>query len=174
MERLDRTKMTCPSTPHFVRLEIVFPGNMIFEPPSPIVLRPIRLTNDGYTEFKYSATIENRHPPCLGKEPYAIELDTVQSYHQDGRIDTTTIRVVILDPTRDKCKVDLTTRAWGGKVERKQDERKNEQSSSSSPQRNTCPYCANIHDGEVTAIYFDFDLTLHLHHLTPTHRSLHT
>ena len=168
MERLDRSKMTCPSTPHFVRLDIIFPGNVIFEPPSPIVLRPIRLTNDGYTEFKYSATIENRHPPCLGKEPYTIELDTVQSYHQDGRIDTTTIRVVILDPTRDKCEVDLTTQASG--VKQEQEERKRERQWP-RPQRSS----GSFHDDEeVTFTLFNHQSHTYTYLHTPMHRCQRT
>ncbi len=159
MQPIDRSKMTCPSTPHYVDLEVIFPDNVVMEPRD-IVLRPTRFVNGDHAEIKYSATIRNRHPPCLGKEPYRVEVDTEQRYHPDGRIDSTTIRVVVLDPTLDKEKVDLTRRAWGGKVESEHDERKGEQSRSPSPQRSSCQYCAN---GEVTAIYFDFDLTLHIY-----------
>ena len=98
MQRLDRAKMTCPSTPHYVKVEVVLPGNVILDP-RPIVLRPIRYTNGDKTEYSFSAIIKTRHPPCFGKNPYKVELDTLQSYHQDGRIDETTIRVVVMDPT---------------------------------------------------------------------------
>ena len=83
-----------------------------------------------------------------------MEVDTLQSYHPDGRIDHTTIRVVVLDPTLDKEMVDLTERVVGVKLEREQDERKRERSRSPRPQRNSCPYCD---DREVTATNFDFD-----------------
>ena len=95
MERLDRSKMTCPSTPHYVKIEVIFPGNVFYviTDPKHIVLRPTRYTNGDKTEYSFSAIIKTRHPACFGKNPYKVELDTLQSYHQDGRIDETTIRV---------------------------------------------------------------------------------
>ena len=166
MERLDRSKMTCPSTPHFVQLEVIFPENVIFEP-RPILLKPTRLTNDGYTEYKYSVIIENRHPPCFGKDPYNVEVDTVQSYHQDGRIDLTAIRVVVLDPTLDKCKVDLTTQASGVKQERQHDERKRERSPPSRQQRSTGSF---NDDREVTLTLFNYQSHTYTYLHISTHR----
>ncbi len=168
MERINRAKMMCPSTPHYVDLEVIFPDNVVIEPRD-IVLKPTRFVYGDRAEIKYSATIKNRHPPCLGKEPYRVEVDTEQHYHPDGRIDSTTIRVVVLDPTIDKEKVDLTRRAWGVKVKREHDERKRERSRSPSPQRSPC-HCAKC---EVTAINVDFDLNLHIYQIY-TFLQLHT
>ena len=173
MAKINRATMTCPTTPHYVQLEVIFPGNVIVEPRD-IVLKPTRFDNGEHTEIKYTATIRNRHPPCFGKDPYKVEVDTLQSYHPDGRIDHTTIRVVVLDPTLDKEMVDLTERVWGVKLEREHDERKRERSRSPRPQRNSCPYCD---DREVTATNFDFDFNFAhlpiLHLLTTTHRYHH-
>ena len=102
MEKINRANsMMCPSTPHYVDLEVIFPGNVVIEPRD-IVLKPTRFVNGDHAEIKYFATIRNRHPPCHGKEPYRVEVDTEQRYHPDGRIDSTTIRVIVLDPTIDK------------------------------------------------------------------------
>ena len=128
MEPINRAKMTCPSTPHYVKLEIIFPGNVIVEPRQ-IVLEPRRISFGDHTEYKYTAVIKNKHPPCFGKDPYDVDVSTIQSYHPDGRIDHTTIRVVVFDPTMDKEKIDLTTRESAVKQERQHDERKREQSS---------------------------------------------
>ena len=107
---------------------------MILEP-RPIVLRPVRTTIDGKTEYSFSAVIKARHPPCFGKNPYKVELDTIQSYHQDGRIDETTIRVVVMDPTLNKDIIDLTKRVSRVKLEEEHEDRSNTSYSSNNEER---------------------------------------
>ena len=144
MQRLDRATMTCPSTPHYVVLEVVLPGNVILEP-RPIVLRPVRTTVDGKTKYSFSAVIKARHPPCFGKKPYKVELDTIQSYHQDGRIDETSIRVVVMDPTLNTDIIDLTKEVSSVKLEEEHKDHSNTSYSSDNEER------------KVTTFDFDVD-----------------
>ena len=136
--------MTCPSTPHYVVLEVVLPGNVILEP-RPIVLRPVRTTVDGKTKYSFSAVIKARHPPCFGKKPYKVELDTIQSYHQDGRIDETSIRVVVMDPTLNTDIIDLTKEVSSVKLEEEHKDHSNTSYSSDNEER------------KVTTFDFDVD-----------------
>ena len=59
----------------------------------------------------------------------------MQSYHQDGRIDETTIRVVVMDPTLNKDMIDLTKRVSRVKLEEEHEHRSNTSYSSNNEER---------------------------------------
>ena len=145
-EQKEREQKTSLSTIHYLKVEIVLPENLLADYRT-VTLRPVRFTSSDGSEMRYAAYIRLRHPPFTRRTPLEIDFETAQTYHQNGVIDQTTCRILIVDPAEDIEIVDVTKDV---KMEKKQDERKSEQSSSSQP--SICPYCANIHDDEVTAI----------------------
>ena len=117
-----RAQKTCPSTTHFLKVELIIPESVVKDNRS-VTLRPIRFTCADGTEFRYSAYLRLRHPPFTGKIPLDVDYEITQSYHPDGVIDQTTCRLIIVDPVEDREVVDMTHNFENVRMETREEKR---------------------------------------------------
>jgi hypothetical protein len=143
---------TSVDTIHFLKVQVVVPESMMTEYCT-VDLRPMRYNNTQGAEIRYTAYIRLKHLPFKRRTPIDIDFETGQSYHQDGVIDQTTCRIILVDPAEDREVVDLTTDLDNVKMEN-EDEDWDEEKDDHSPSSNQEPHSPPPLDKGVLKVLF--------------------
>jgi hypothetical protein len=134
----EKVPKTSLDTIHYLKVQVVLPESMLTEYCT-VSLTPMRYNNAHGTEMRYTAYIRLQHLPFKRKTPLEIDFETGQSYHQDGVIDQTTCRIILVNPVDDREVVDLTTDLENVKMENN-NEGWDEEKDDHSPRSNQEPY----------------------------------
>ena len=112
----ERSKQTCPSTRHRIRLQLYVPTDIVRTHREVPLVQTLHRYDDGVTETRYEANIATSHPIWCARTPVDLSLKAEHTYFPDGRIDTTTLIVAVKEHPQPEV-IDLTNESDGDTAE---------------------------------------------------------